>query len=331
MPTRLKKINLSDPVSRHMHANLICLRVNQTVGEALEVIRGSSREGSSILYFYAVDAEGRLKGVVPTRRLLLGSFDSRIADLMVHPAISLPRTATVLEACEFFTFHRFLAFPVVDEEQRPIGQVDVNLYTEELSDLESHDRSEDLFQLIGVHLTQARQTYPPAAFRVRFPWLICNLVGGILAAILAWLYRDTLEKTTELAMFIPVVLALAESVAIQSTSLALQALHGLPPTWPGFLKRLRLEVTTGLLLGGAAGGIMGLVALCWLGKAGVAASLLGAIGIGVAFAAGVGLALPVALRLFRRDPRVAAGPVALTLADLATLLLYFNLGHWLLR
>ena len=51
---------------------------------------------------------------------------------------------------------------------------------------------------------------------------------------------------------------------------------------------------------------------------------------GVAASAAVGLALPFLLRMARRDPQVASGPIALAAADLVTLLLYFNLGRWLL-
>ena len=40
----------------------------------------------------------------------------------------------------------------------------------------------DLFQLIGVHLTEAQQGAAGAAFRMRFPWLLANIAGGIAAA-----------------------------------------------------------------------------------------------------------------------------------------------------
>ena len=42
------------------------------------------------------------------------------------------------------------------------------------------------------------------------------------------------------------------------------------------------------------------------------------------------VAMPYLLRLLRRDPQVAAGPIALAAADMLTLLLYFNLARWLL-
>ncbi len=324
-------LELNDPVTQHMRRDFTQLSVDQTVGEALAGIRERPPEGR-IIYFYVVDREGQLQGVVPTRRLLLSPLDQPIADIMVRKVIAIPQTATVLDACEFFTLHRLLAFPVVDEERRIIGVVDVELYTEELSDLDASQRNDDLFQLIGVHLAQAKQLSPVASFRSRFPWLLCNIGGGILAAFLSGVYQDVLGwNNAVLALFIPVVLALAEGVSIQSVSLALQLMRGQRPTLQSLFQGLGREAGTGLLLGGASALIVGLVALVWLQEARVALCLLGAITGGMIFAAVVGLSLPTLLRLLQRDPQVAAGPVALAVADMLTLLLYFNLGRWLLQ
>jgi magnesium transporter len=41
--------------------------------------------------------------------------------------------------------------------------------------------------------------------------------------------------------------------------------------------------------------------------------------------------MPNLLRLIRRDPHVAAGPIALAGFDIVTLLIYFNLARGLLR
>lgn len=51
---------------------------------------------------------------------------------------------------------------------------------------------------------------------------------------------------------------------------------------------------------------------------------------GVAASAALGVALPYFLRMIRRDPQVASGPIALAAAEMITLVLYFNLGRWLL-
>ena len=175
MRTRIREAFFGDPVIRHARRDVVRLRAEQTVGEALAAMRQQPPEGR-IIYFYVVDAEGRLEGVVPTRRLLLSPLEKPVADIMIRQVITLPLDATVLDACEFFVLHRLLAFPVVDDQHRLVGVIDVDLYTEKLSRTGGRQGkeldvrpSDDLFQLIGVHLARARQTSPLAAFRGRFP------------------------------------------------------------------------------------------------------------------------------------------------------------------
>jgi magnesium transporter len=72
------------------------------------------------------------------------------------------------------------------------------------------------------------------------------------------------------------------------------------------------------------------VALAWLGQRTVAVALLGGITGGVVCAAVIGAAMPNLLRLFAREPQVAAGPVALAATDMVTLVIYFSLARQLL-
>jgi magnesium transporter len=58
--------------------------------------------------------------------------------------------------------------------------------------------------------------------------------------------------------------------------------------------------------------------------------VLGGIAGGVAGAAVIGVAVPNLLHRLELDPQVAAGPIALAASDMATLLVYFHLGRWLL-
>jgi len=323
------EINLSEPVSAHMRVEVARLREGQTVGEALAELRRSPPP-ARIVYFYVVDDDGRLKGVIPARALLLSPPDARLADLMLRHVVAVPADATVLDACEFFVLHRFLAFPVVDAQRRLVGAIDVELYTDELHELGGGDSDDDLFQLIGVHLARARQKNPLGAFRLRFPWLLCNIAGGIAAAFLSGLFEAELQRAVALALFIPVVLALAESVSIQSVSLAIQLLHGTPPRWRAILEKMRAEFTVGALLGGAAGLLVGLTALAWIGQLHIAGSVFGGIAGGVAAAALLGAAVPNLLHRFRLNPQVAAGPIVLAATDLATLLCYFHIAKGLL-
>jgi magnesium transporter len=321
--------NLTDPVTQHLHTDFARLAPSQTVGDALVSLRRKPPEGR-IIYFYVTDADGRLVGVVPTRRLLLSPPEKLVGDIMVKQVIAIPNTATVLDACEFFTMHRLLALPVVDSHKRLVGTVDVELYTEELNQLDTHERSDDVFQLVGVHLTEAQQRSPLLSFRKRFPWLLCNIGGGILAAFLSGLFEAELQRAVALALFIPVVLALAESVSIQSVSLALQNLHKHRPSWAELARKLGRELLTGALLGIGCALLVGIVAMLWIGHVSIMICLLGGIVGGVTTAAGIGLAMPYLLRLLHRDPQVAAGPIALAVSDMLTLFTYFMLARALI-
>ena len=62
-----------------MHQDFTRVGLGQTVGQALDELRQRPLKGR-IIYFYVVDAKGRLQGVVPTRRLLLSPQDRPLAD-----------------------------------------------------------------------------------------------------------------------------------------------------------------------------------------------------------------------------------------------------------
>ncbi len=330
MTAPVRTDELDQPVVAHMRRDFVSLHADQTVNQALAALRRQTLS-EQIVYFYVVDGDGRLAGVVPTRRLLLSLPEERVADVMQRAVISVPSSATLLLACELFVMHRLLAFPVIDKDGRLVGVIDVGLFAEEVFDLSERRAADDVFQLIGVRLAQSRTTSPWAAFRRRFPWLICNIAGGLACAALAALYEGLIESVLLLALFIPVVLALSESVSVQSMTLTLQALRHERTDWGFFARAVAREFLTAALLGAASGLTVGTVTLLWRrdgpGALAVGATIL----LSVITACLLGVMLPIVLRALRGDPRIAAGPLVLAVADVLTLLLYFNLAGMLLR
>ena len=129
----------------------------------------------------------------------------------------------MLVASEYFASRKLLAFPVIHDNGELVGVVDVSLFTSEVIDL-ARRTYDDIFQLMGVHATALRT--PWTAFVDRFPWLLSNIAGGLLCAVIASQFEVLLDHIVILALFIPIVLALAESVSMQSATLTLQTLVG---------------------------------------------------------------------------------------------------------
>src|SRR5207237_9554326 len=176
-----------------------------------------------------------------------------------------------LDACEFFVLYKFLAFPVVDEQGRVIGVIDANLFAEEVLEAgESEDRqravapvSPEFFEALGFRIEQIRVGSPWRGFRFCFPWLLVTVTGGSLSAILAGFFQATLARSLVLAFFLTMVLALNESVSMQSMSVTIHALRSVSVTRQWLATAFRREVTTALLLGISCGALVSAIVWLW--------------------------------------------------------------------
>lgn len=322
----LSAAQLHEPIMPLARPPKVVLNPDQTIAEALAFIRGEE-DAASIHYFYVVGEDELLVGVVPPRKLLMAAPEKRVSEVMVDNVVAIPDWATVLIASEYFATRRLPAFPVVNGAGQLRGVVDVTLFTDEVIDLAKRTY-DDIFQLIGIHGTEQRS--PWLAFRDRFPWLLCNIGGGLLAAFIASRFEHLLQEVVVLSLFIPIVLALGESVSMQALTLTLQGLTDGPIVWKNLFASLWKEFKTATLLGLGCGVVVGTVVMVWRGQAYVAGTIFIAIAASMIIACLLGVAVPSALRVLKADPRIAAGPVVLAAADVVTLLLYFGLGARLL-
>jgi magnesium transporter len=320
---------MQDPVLAHARMDSPLLRQDMTIEEALRVIRDRG-VGERIVYFYVVDDEDRLVGVLPTRRFLVAVPEARLSDLMIRRVVSIPDRATLLEACELFVLYKFLAFPVIDAGRRVVGVLDISVFTEEVLDFTEPEQVTDTFEALGFHITQARGASPWKAFRLRFPWLLVTIGSGMAGALLAGIFEHTLARAVVVAFFLALVLALAEAVSIQSMTLTLQALRATKPDWKWFWNALRREFGTALLLGTACGSVVLAIVWAWRRTPAAAGVIAATIFGSLCIACLSGVIMPALLHALRWDPKIAAGPVTLAATDVLTLLLYFSLARWLL-
>jgi magnesium transporter len=323
--------HLNQPITTVARTDVATLNQEFTVQQALDKIRQGGI-GEKIVYFYAVDGDQRLAGVVPTRRLLTAPLEQKLADVMIRRVVAIPHTSTLLEACEAFVLHKFLAFPVIDENRRIVGIVDVSFFTQEVFEMADEGEGfDELFEALGFHVAQVKDASPLRAFRFRFPWLLATIASGTACAVLASRFELTLAKSILLAFFLTLVLGLAESVSIQSMTVTIQALRAIKPTRNWYLKALLREAGTAILLGLGCGILVAIIITLWRGQPIPALSIGISIFLTVCTACFFGLSVPTALHALKLDPKIAAGPVTLAFTDVFTLLFYFTTAAWLLK
>lgn len=324
--------HLLSPIMSVAKTEFATLDGGRTVGEALDLVRQEGRKlGDKVVYFYVVDAEEKLIGVLPTRRLLTSPLDTPLSEIMVRKVLSLPSTATVMDGCEAFVMHKLLAFPVVDADRRIVGVVDVGLLTDEAFDLAQQEETDAIFEAIGFRISQLRDASPWRAFQFRFPWLLATIGSGIICAVLAGFFEATLAQSLILAFFLTLVLGLGESVAVQSAALTIQALRAMEPTFAWYARSFLREGGTALMLGATCGAIVGLVAWAWRGTGSEGFVIGASIFLALCMACFLGLTVPAVLHALKLDVKVAAGPLTLALTDICTLLFYFGLAALLLQ
>jgi hypothetical protein len=190
--------------------------------------------------------------------------------------------------------------------------------------------ADELFQLCGIHPADSASSLRTSVVN-RAPWLLGTLVGGLVAAGLASIYQVQLQRVAAMVLFIPLILALAESAALQSMALTVRALRVSTWTSAELRRRLGREALIGALLGAGCGVLVTILAGFWTRSWLLALTLGISLAGGLAAASALGSLMPWLLRSRNAERRIAAGPLARSLAGLLALLIYFGLACLMIR
>jgi len=303
----------------------LAIPLDDTVEQAVERIRVAP--DLAVFYLYATDAEGRLAGVVPTRKLLTASPGTRVADIVSDRVIALPASGDRGLLQDFFATYRFLAFPVVDADRRILGVVQADAFGDPFTDEFEGRVRHDWLTSLGV-TEQEHRAGALRIVRLRAPWLLFTIGSGLVSAFVTGLFHGTLDRLLAIAFFVPVVLIFSESVGMQTSAVVVSSMgEDVPVPLLGLLRR---ELAAAAMLGAGAGLIVGGAEFAWFRDPRFAAVLAGTMTLTVVTAALLAAAIPAAFRRAGIDPALAAAPLTLAVTDNLTLFAYLALASRLL-
>jgi magnesium transporter len=200
---------------------------------------------------------------------------------------------------------------------------------DDVIDVIKEEGTEDIYKMAGITGEELVEKSAFSMARIRLPWLLATLFGGIVVATLIKYFQLTLEKVIALAFFIPVITGMGGNIGIQSTTLTVRGLAS------GFIDVNHIkevifrELKQAIIMGIVCGAVVGLVAQ-YLGKN----PLLGLVLMISMFAAIIvaalmGVFIPLFFEKINVDPAVASGPFITTANDITGILIYFILATWL--
>lgn len=329
----LNKIDFKQPVSKYLSGRPECFQQEWTVDEATAYLR-SAKEQSSLRYFYIVDDKYTLVGVISSHNLLMSPPMKKLREVMDASPLFIRKDMSVKSAIETLNSLKLVALPVIDEEKKLIDIIEISVGSlnvkegVETSLQQKKTLYNDIFQLIGISIEKSHSAGVIQGFKMRMPWLLGNLVAGFACAAIAGYFQNVLQQAIILAMFIPLVLTLSESISMQSMTMSLNFLHTRKVVWKDVFERIVKECKTALLLGVTAG--LAVEALAFVLHRDELPLFVVAISIFASMfvTATIGVIVPVVIHSMKLDPRVAGGPVALMFADTVATALYLGLATW---
>lgn len=314
-----------------MTTELMALRPDMTVAQAMDAIRENGFDKETINNCYVTDSSRRLVGVVSLRALVLAkNTEEPIKDLMDSNVVSVSTTTDQEDVSKLFEKYGFLAIPVVDAENRLVGIVTIDDAISILQD----EASEDIAKMnaIGPSDKPYFKQSMWDLYKSRAPWLLFLMISATFSSLVIRGYEDALAAVTVLTAYIPMLTDAGGNAGSQSTSTIIRGMavgdiqpHDLP-------RILWRESRVALLCGGT-------LAVCNFAKmllfdrvaAPVALVVCLTLICTILLSQLIGGILPVAAEKLHVDPAVMASPLITTIVDTTTLLVYFNIARALLH
>lgn len=306
-----------------MTAELMGIKKNMTVSEAIKKIRQVANQVEQIYSCYVMDNYRVLEGVVSIKELLMSNDDEIVENIMDKNVISVSTLDDQEEAAKLVKKYDLLSIPVVDKEQRLVGIVTVD----DIIDVIEKENTEDISKMAGVHPSD--DEYLSASVftlaKNRVTWLVFLMVSSILASFVLTKQQAVFAVMPILVAFIPMLTDAGGNAGSQTASIIIRSMVIGEIENKSFLrvlfKELRVATLVALVMAIFNFGITYIQYREAMLSVAVAISLF----FTIISAKMVGCCLPFFAKLVHLDPALMAAPLISTIMDMFSLIVYFSI------
>ena len=311
------------------------LHVGTTVGEAMAEIRRTGLDKETIYTLYVLDAQRKLLGTLPLRKLLLAQDEVKVETLMNQQFVCVHTTDDQELVADTVRKYDLISIPVVDHEERMIGIITIDDIVDVIEEENTEDfekmaamlPSEDEYLKTGV-LTLAKN---------RMPWLLFLMISAIFTGMIITHYEVALKTSAfgvVLTACIPMLMGAGGNCGSQAPTLTIRGLALGEVELKDIFKLLWKEVRVGLIVGAVLSLVTFALYTFWLGdgdatiaqRIPTALTIAVAVYITVIVAKAIGCTLPLLAKAVHLDPALMASPLITTIVDICSLLVLFSVA-----
>ena len=309
-------------VGRLMRRDVVTLKTDDSVDDALASLRSLVELPAQTDRVFVIDSRHLLRGSVLLQDLIRADPGVTVSSLARDDVDAFRPDDPADRAAKSFERYDLVSAPVVDHIGKLVGRLTIDAVVDHVRESSQQDA------LACAGLRGAEDLFAPVSesVRNRWPWLAVNLVTAFTASRVIGAFEGTIVRVVALAALMPIVASIGgntgnQTMALVIRALALDQLHGTE-------RRLAMkELMVGSVNGLAWGVVVGLFALLLYGSLALAGVMAGAVFLNLVVAAVAGVAVPLALRHFGRDPAQGASVVLTFVTDGMGFLLFLGLAY----
>lgn len=308
---------------RLMDTRTWAFRGSQTVAEALKVLRRTKTKSARGIFL--LDADGRLSAKVNLQDLATSEPDVTLSQIAHAVTVFVPATAGKDEISVLFECHQLQDLPVVDIDQRLLG----NINNASLVQVSQEDMSSDVLAMVGASREERALSSAWFSVKKRMPWLQINLLTAFLAASVVGLFESTIASFTALAVLLPVVAGQSGNAGAQALAVTMRGLALREITVRHWLTVMFKEVRVGFMNGIAIALTCGLGVYLWSQSLGLVLIICSAMILAMIAAGFAGAVVPIILVKFGQDPAQASSIILTTVTDIVGFFAFLGIASLL--
>ncbi len=306
-----------------MAKELIAVNENWSLLYSLKEMRKQAEEIDELFYVYVVNNDNILNGTLSLKRLLLAQSAKLISEIVNDKVISVKTDTSSEEVANIMKKYDLVALPVVDGIGRLVGRITID----DVIDVIKEEAEKDYQMISGISEDVEPNDSIFLLTRARLPWLLIGMIGGIFGAEAMSNYENDLAENASLALFIPLIAAMAGNVGVQSSSIVVQGLANQTIYLESTFKKVMKEIAVALSNGLICSSLIFIYNLIFSDSFALTLTVSLSLFIVILFASTFGTFVPMALNRLKIDPAVATGPFITTVNDIIGLIIYLTIGR----